>query len=418
MTEPAETAETPAPTSCAAHVARARALARNGDTSAATEACIAALRSPDVPVPMGIKIEQLLRELGQDGIADQVRAGLLQVADKTLRDHGDNVEALREVAAICLELGLGARAVELGTAALARTPADPDALRFCYMATLRTDAYPPGGFDVEPVLAASSDPVVFLGGIIKMLATFGRHEDALRLVDRARAAVRDDRDRRVLRRIDDALHGRTDPDSQRADAVMLFDGFAETYDQNLAAIQNNGPAMIDRILKEIALPADVRLDVLDAGCGTGLCAPFLRPYAKLLHGNDLSIGMLEKCRAKNSYDLLTRTDLAAAETYPQGTFDLVVCADVLVYIPDLTRTFTNIFDVLNPGGRFVFTVEEKQQGDGYAVTPSGRISHSEPYLREVLQKTGFASVEALLRDALRTEFFKPVAGLAMAARKA
>ena len=37
--------------------------------------------------------------------------------------------------------------------------------------------------------------------------------------------------------------------------------------------------------------------VLDAGCGTGLCGPLLRPYAKRLVGVDLSSGMLERARA-------------------------------------------------------------------------------------------------------------------------
>ena len=38
------------------------------------------------------------------------------------------------------------------------------------------------------------------------------------------------------------------------------------------------------------------LDVLDLGCGTGLCGPLLRPYARALAGVDLSPQMLERMR--------------------------------------------------------------------------------------------------------------------------
>ena len=39
------------------------------------------------------------------------------------------------------------------------------------------------------------------------------------------------------------------------------------------------------------------LEIVDAGCGTGLLAPHLRPYARRLVGVDLSPKMLEKARA-------------------------------------------------------------------------------------------------------------------------
>ena len=47
-----------------------------------------------------------------------------------------------------------------------------------------------------------------------------------------------------------------------------------------------------------------RLDVLDAGCGTGLCGPLVAPYARRLAGVDLSEGMLAHAKEKNVYDEL------------------------------------------------------------------------------------------------------------------
>ena len=53
------------------------------------------------------------------------------------------------------------------------------------------------------------------------------------------------------------------------------------------------------------------LDVLDAGCGTGLCGPLVAPYARRLVGVDLSRGMLEQAREKNVYDELVKGELTA-----------------------------------------------------------------------------------------------------------
>ena len=51
------------------------------------------------------------------------------------------------------------------------------------------------------------------------------------------------------------------------------------------------------------------LDVLDAGCGTGLCGPLVAPYARRLSGVDLSAGMLARAKEKNVYDALVQGEL-------------------------------------------------------------------------------------------------------------
>ncbi|WP_163597484.1 class I SAM-dependent DNA methyltransferase, partial [Klebsiella pneumoniae] len=43
------------------------------------------------------------------------------------------------------------------------------------------------------------------------------------------------------------------------------------------------------------------LAILDAGCGTGLCGPSLRPFADRLIGIDLSRKMLERAAARGCY---------------------------------------------------------------------------------------------------------------------
>jgi predicted TPR repeat methyltransferase len=58
------------------------------------------------------------------------------------------------------------------------------------------------------------------------------------------------------------------------------------------------------------------LDVLDAGCGTGLCGAIVAPYARRLVGVDLSEGMLVHATSKNVYDSLIKAELTE---YLRGT---------------------------------------------------------------------------------------------------
>ena len=54
------------------------------------------------------------------------------------------------------------------------------------------------------------------------------------------------------------------------------------------------------------------LDVLDAGCGTGLCGPLLAPYARRLVGVDLSARHARRRRSeKGVYDELVKGELTA-----------------------------------------------------------------------------------------------------------
>ncbi|NIR58985.1 MAG: methyltransferase domain-containing protein, partial [Gammaproteobacteria bacterium] len=50
-------------------------------------------------------------------------------------------------------------------------------------------------------------------------------------------------------------------------------------------------------------------DILDAGCGTGLCGPLLAPHARTLVGVDLSGGMIAKAEELAVYDELEVAEL-------------------------------------------------------------------------------------------------------------
>ena len=78
----------------------------------------------------------------------------------------------------------------------------------------------------------------------------------------------------------------------------VFDAFAGSFDQVLDQLGYRGPGLIADLLDRALPLPDASLVVADAGCGTGLCADFLRPRARRLVGVDLSAGMLARARTE------------------------------------------------------------------------------------------------------------------------
>jgi predicted TPR repeat methyltransferase len=161
------------------------------------------------------------------------------------------------------------------------------------------------------------------------------------------------------------------------------------------------------------------LDVLDAGCGTGLCGAELRPYARRLTGVDLSGGMLEQARGKGGYDALVEAELTDFLQRSPEAYDLVVSADTLVYFGALEALAAALAGALRPGGCFVFTAErsaDAEAREGHKLHPHGRYSHTEAYLRRVLGGAGIEVVTARPVD-LRREAGRWVGGWLVTARR-
>jgi predicted TPR repeat methyltransferase len=201
--------------------------------------------------------------------------------------------------------------------------------------------------------------------------------------------------------------------------TTTFDDMAKNFDKKLVdKLSYRGPEIIGSLLDGY-VAADGKLDVLDGGCGTGLCAPELAPYASHLIGVDLSPGMLAKAREGKLYDELVEAELTGYLQDKQNTFDLIVMADTLIYFGDLTALFVAVGQSLRPVGAFAFTVEViaesvLQQVD-FNLSPSGRYGQSRRYILEILDAAGFAPTR--INDVvLRSEFCKPTQGIGVLAQ--
>jgi predicted TPR repeat methyltransferase len=203
-----------------------------------------------------------------------------------------------------------------------------------------------------------------------------------------------------------------------------FDEFAQSFDAKLEALQYRAPALIGEEVRRLLGEPRASREVLDAGCGTGLCAPVLAPYARRLVGVDLSVGMLTRAKQRGGYDALFKVELGAFLTAQPERFDLIISADTLCYFGALDAALEAAFRALRAGGHLVFTLEARVSvasnsvamapDSGFVLTPYGRYAHAAEYVERVLRGAGF--VQPGLRPVvLRSEAAEPVRGYVVSA---
>jgi predicted TPR repeat methyltransferase len=174
--------------------------------------------------------------------------------------------------------------------------------------------------------------------------------------------------------------------------AALFDDYADRFDGHLlGALCYRGPVVILAALRQVCAEQDRPLrfsSALDLGCGTGLMGETIRPFATTLAGVDLSARMIAKARAKLVYDQLAVGGLAsflAAE--PERSAELILAADVLVYVGDLAPVLGAAARVLEEDGLFAFTVQtrtaDNENGEGFLLGMDRRYLHSAEYIRSV-----------------------------------
>ena len=200
----------------------------------------------------------------------------------------------------------------------------------------------------------------------------------------------------------------------------LFDQYAGRYDTALTEhLRYRGPAIlleaVQHVMRSLGCPPQFG-EVLDLGCGTGLAGAVFRSLAGRLVGVDLSPAMIAKAGAKGVYDethVAKIEDFVGAAAALHARYDLVLAADVFVYVGDLAPIFAGIGKILATGGLLAFTVET-HSGDGVKLLPTLRFAHGESHLRELLRARGLA-VQHLAKTSVRSEKGVPVDGLVVVA---
>jgi predicted TPR repeat methyltransferase len=348
------------------------------------------------------------RTLFLEGLADY-QAGRLAQAERrfsgALALAPGRPSVLTNLGAVVLKLGRPEEALALLQEALQKEPGNAEALAHCGTALAElgrpAEALPcfDGALAANPALPA----LWTLRGTA--LRELGRTSDAARSYEEALARGGNTE---LLRYFLAGLHAGAAPaHAPRQYVEALFDGYAQAFDTHLVqALRYDAPKVLTR-----GLAAQGRRwqNALDLGCGTGLCGPLLRAMADRVTGVDLSGGMLEQAGKPGAYDALHQGDVVEFLAASTEVFDVVVAADVFIYVGALDEVFRHLALRMPPGGAFCFTVEESA-GIEVELRASLRYAHSEEGIRRLAAANGFV-ITAAERRAVREEQREPVAGI-------
>ena len=211
-----------------------------------------------------------------------------------------------------------------------------------------------------------------------------------------------------------ALAGETTEAAPSAYVAELFDDFAPRFESHLvAALEYRIPELMRGTLEPLLAARGVPRTppfgrALDLGCGSGLVRPLFRDLVGELHGVDVSPRMAAQARGKGAYDFVRVDEMVRFLERAEADYDLVLAADVFVYVGNLEPVFAAVGRRLAGGGLFAFSVEGLASGT-YALRRSGRYAHAERYVRRLAAAHGFA-VSSCQAVVVRTENERPIDG--------
>jgi predicted TPR repeat methyltransferase len=246
----------------------------------------------------------------------------------------------------------------------------------------------------------------------------GEREAAIAAFRKARVADPDDRHGASLRLI---LLG-AQPLSSMPPAYVraLFDQYAPKFEAALVDdLGYRGPALLFKAV--LSVRAGIRKPALfkraiDLGCGTGLAATAFAAQVDAFTGIDLSPRMIERARATGLYARLEVAEMVEAlRSKPDASADLILAADVAVYLSDLAPLLCEARRVLVQGGLLAFTAET-HAGDGVILGEGLRYAHGTGHVRASIEAAGLA-LSRLEDLSARNEDNAPAPGLVVVATK-
>ncbi len=189
-----------------------------------------------------------------------------------------------------------------------------------------------------------------------------------------------------------------------------FDDYAERFDATLVKdLRYQAPELLHRAVRRTLGEGRKEIEMLDLGCGTGLCGMPFRDIVKRLTGVDLSPKMIRKARERSIYDELILGDLLTPMQGRDARYDLIVAADVFIYVGDLSAIFAACKIALRPGGLFAFSTEHEADTPSYVLRNSGRYAHPTDYVRTQAHDVGLTEI-SIEQAIIRQEEGKPVVG--------
>ena len=139
--------------------------------------------------------------------------------------------------------------------------------------------------------------------------------------------------------------------------------------------------------------------------------------AERLTGVDLSARMIDKARSLGVYDRLEQADIVEFLDGSDERWDLVLAADVFIYVGDLAPVFARLERAM-ARGMFCFSVEalERRRAAGPAPAAEPALRALAAYLARLAAQHGF-EVVAMERAPVREDQREVVEGLYVVLRR-
>jgi SAM-dependent methyltransferase len=131
-------------------------------------------------------------------------------------------------------------------------------------------------------------------------------------------------------------------------------------------------------------------ELLETACGTGILTRALAarlPEAVAITATDLNEPMLDFARLQPGGGRVQWRQADAQDLpFADQTFDAVVCQFGVMFFPDKQRAYREVFRVLKPGGRFLFSVWDRVETNDLShivhTTVRGMFPHDPPMFME------------------------------------
>ena len=116
------------------------------------------------------------------------------------------------------------------------------------------------------------------------------------------------------------------------------------------------------------------LNILELGAGIGVVADFLQRKKHNYYGLEMNLEIVEN--ARNIGLNVHQGDFTVLESL-DITYDTILAFEVIEHLQDIGKLFSIVYDKLEPGGYFIFTVPNYHKRKNY-IKPKNKIYQSGP----------------------------------------
>ncbi len=173
-----------------------------------------------------------------------------------------------------------------------------------------------------------------------------------------------------------------------------FNKEAATWDANPGRVKLAND-IADSILEEGILTPE--MDVLDFGCGTGLVALRLQPFARSITGVDSSRGMLSVLRSKIEDQRLANIEACFVDLEQgddlEGVYHFIVSGMTFHHIKEIGALLDRFYRISSPGGHICIADLDPDEGRFHSNNDS--VFHNgfdRAVLREAFTQAGFVDI--------------------------